>query len=307
MTSLSKATLAPLVYYDLLDRPLTALEIYKYLWAAAPEISFLKFWQDLAIPNPHWQAADGLYHLTGRAQLLPIRQKRLKLAQLKWRRLLKLTKFLALVPFLRLVAITGSLTSYNTNFQSDFDLLIIVSDGRLWLSRLLLTGLVGGLGRRRHGQLTRDRLCLNCYLTEAGLTIDSQAKPHDWHSAQEYGRLTPVLELNPGLYQKFLAANQWLADFLKNYPWPASQSAKQIKPPLVFNWLRNFLEWCLGGAMGDWLEKNVGQWQTRRIQGKRKNEPADQVFISDCCLMFHPQSKSYELIKQYEIKMSQLK
>ncbi|TSC52117.1 MAG: hypothetical protein LiPW39_614 [Parcubacteria group bacterium LiPW_39] len=308
MTNLEKSIIATLIYYDLLDRPLTELEIYKYLLGPSREVSFFDFKQTLAnlVQAKKINARDGLYFLSEHSELIKIREKRLKLAQLKWKKLKKIGRWLALVPFLRLVAVTGSLTAYNTRQESDFDLLIVAKSGRLWLTRIFTTALLGFLGVRRHDQLTRDRICLNCYLTNDSLEIKNEAKPRDWHSAQEYGRLTPILEIKPGLYQKFIQANGWLKNFLNFYPWPASQTARKIKASQWLEAGRRMMEWCLGGKMGDWLEKKLGQWQTRRIRQKNESQPADQVYVSDQCLMFHPQSKSYELMRQFNLKIEQL-
>lgn len=310
MTLQPKTVLAPLIYYDLLERPLTAIEIFKYLRADALEISFFNAWQTLkkSVGSKNLiREKNGLYFLAGRHEIMTTRSQRLKFSQLKWKKLKKIGRYLAVAPWLRLVAVTGSLTSYNAKQRSDFDLLVIIKKNRLWLGRLLLTGLVGALGKRRHGQLTKDRICLNCYLTETNLEITRQAKPRDFHSAQEYGRLTPILEIQKGLYEKFTRANQWLADFLKNYPWLDSQGAKKIKSPTFLNWARKCFELVFSGQTGDWLEKIAGQCQIKRINKKRQNEQPgpDQVFVSDNCLMFHPQSKSDKLMKEFNFKMEQ--
>ncbi len=224
MLDLEKKIISTLVYYDLLDRPLTELEIYKYLLGPSREVSFFDFKQTPPelVQTKKISAKNGLYFLPERSELIKIREKRLKLAQLKWKKLKKLARWLALVPFLRLAAVTGSLTAYNPRPESDFDLLIVAKSGRLWLTRTFTTGLLALLGKRRHGQLTRNRICLNCYLSDESLEIKSEAKPRDFHSAQEYGRLTPLLEISRGLYQKFIEANGWLKIFLSFYPYPAS-------------------------------------------------------------------------------------
>jgi len=311
MIQTDRAILAPLIYYDLLDRPLTALETFKYLRAKGPEISFFGVWQELKKSSTlknHLQRKNGLHFLTGRETLMPIRQKRMKLAQLKWKKLKRFSKYLALVPFLRLVAVTGSLTSYNTKEQSDWDLLIIIKKNRLWLGRLLLTLLVGALGKRRHGNLTQNKICLNCYLTEENREITAEAKPRDFHAAQEYGRLTPILEANKVIYANFINANSWLNNFLKNYPWPNSHGAKKIQPPIIFIRLRQITESLLGGRVGEALERATAQWQNKRINKKRQNEQPglDQIFVSNDCLMFHPQSKSDKLMKEFNLKMTRL-
>lgn len=309
MTSLEKAIITPIIYYDLLDRPLTALEIFKYLPAIKPEVSFFKIRQTLA--SSDWLAErvetrQGLYFLKQRDGLMALRGDRLKLAQLKWKKLRALVKRLALVPFLKLVAVTGSLTAYNTQPSSDFDLLVVAQNGRLWTARTFLTALTAALGIRRHGQATRNRLCLNCYLTQAGLEIKHAAKPHDFHSAQEYGRLTPVLEITAGLYQQFLTQNGWLKDFLAVYPWPNFIGAKKITPSRFLSHLRRIAEWLLNGSIGERLEKTFGRWQGRRIRQKNENQPDDQVYTSSTCLMFHPHSKSYQLLQLFNQRLASL-
>lgn len=308
MTTLNQAIFSTLIYYDLLDRPLTELEIYRYLLASSKKVSFFDFRQTLTelVQTKKIECQQGLYFLPNRSDIIKIREKRLKLAQLKWKKLKKLARWLALVPFLKLAAVTGSLTAYNTRLESDFDLLIVAQNNRLWLTRTLITALCALLRARRHDQFTRDRICLNCYLTQDGLEIKPEAKPHDFHSAQEYGRLTPILEIEKGLYQKFLQKNSWLNQYLNFYPWPQEETAKKIENSSALSLIRKAAEWLLKGKVGDWLEKQLAEWQTRRIKQKNETQPADQVYISNHCLMFHPQSKSYQLMQNWQAKIETL-
>lgn len=307
MTQTEKAVISTLIYYDLLDKPLTSLETYKYLFAAGERLSFSDFKRLLAqstgIPKIIG-AENGLYFLNGRTDLLDQREDRLKSSQLKWKRLKKIAGILSLAPFVRLIAVTGSMTAHNTRPESDFDLLIVSAKNRLWITRLAITAIAALIGQRRHGNLTRDRVCLNCYLDEERLEIKPEFKPHDLHSAQEYGRLTPLLEIESGLYQKFVSANSWLAQFLEIYPWPNFVNDKEISSPKIFSALRRLGEWLLNGRLGDWAEKRLGQWQTRRILKKTEYKPYDQVFVDSRCLMFHPQSKSYGLMNEFDRRFS---
>jgi len=309
MTNLEKSIIAPLFYYDLLDRPLTVLEIFKYLAAPVQGADFFEIKQILERSDFLKKVVEnkqGLYFLKDRRDLMAVREKRLKISQAKWKKLIKISRWLVLVPFLRLAAVTGSLTAYHTRQESDFDLLLVVQNGRLWLARTLTTALLATFRARRHHRLTRDRICLNCYLTSEHLEIKEEAKPRDFHAAQEYGRLTPILEIKPNPYQKFIQTNGWLKNFLGLYPWSASQTANRIKPNKFLGILRQILEWLLSGKIGDGLEKVLGAWQTRRIRQKNETGLADQVYVSEQCLMFHPQSKSYELMKRFNGRMEQL-
>jgi len=304
MDNLERAILSTLVYYDLLDRPLTELEIYRYLLNTNQKVSFFEVSKVLAgiVQTKKIEASQGLYSLSNRSYIIKIREKRLKLAQLKWKKLKRLARWLTLVPFLRLAAVTGSLTAYNTRQESDFDLLVVTKKDRLWLTRTLVTALTGLLGIRRHGQSTQDRICLNCYLTEDSLEIKPEAKPRDFHSAQEYGRLTPLLEIKKGICQEFLQKNSWLSQYLNFYPWPNKETAKKIKPNSILSLIRTVAEWLLDDEIGDWLEKKLGIWQTKRINQKPNIEPADQIYIDHQCLMFHPHSKSYQLMQDWQTK-----
>lgn len=319
MPHLDHAILSTLIYYDLLDRPLTTLEIYKYLFGPSQEASFFEFQKSLEdlVTTKKIEQGTGLYFLPNRSNQISVREKRLKLAQVKWRKLKKLVRWLALVPFLRMVAVTGSLTAYNTKLESDFDLLIVAKAGRLWLTRTFVTALTALLGARRHDQITKDRICLNCYLTEDGLEIKPEAKPRDFHSAQEYGRLTLLFETEKGVYQKFIASNFWLKEYLNFYPWPPHQSIgvgawpiqKTSKAILIsgfMNRCRRLAESLLAGKIGDRLENKLGVWQKRRISLKSEDRPSDQIFVSQNCLMFHPQSKSYSLMQKFERQLVEI-
>jgi hypothetical protein len=308
-SDLEKAILSTLLYYDLLNCPLTALEIFKYLSYQKGLISFFQFGETLKqskFLSAACESNQGLYFLKNRRELIDRREKKLKISQIKWKKLKAAAKPLAFIPFLRLAGVSGSLTFNNASQQSDFDLLIITQPDRIWTTRIMIMAIFGIMGKRRHGSRTKNRFCLNCYLTENNLEIKKENKIRDMHSSQEYGRLTLLLEKKTNLHAEFLEKNSWLKNFLNNYPWPNSQTAKRISVGRLAQKISYRTEKILSGNLGNWLEKKLGGWQTKRIKAKTKNEPTDQIFYSDSCLMFHPQSKSYILMEEYNEKMRNL-
>ena len=46
--------------------------------------------------------------------------------------------------------------------------------------------------------------------------------------------------------------------------------------------------------------EKAGERQSRRINSNLKIEPADQICVSPTCLMFHPNSKSFEVMERME-------
>lgn len=309
MDNLEKAIAQTLIFYDLFNRPLTALEIFKYLPAQKQKISFFKFSQILDSSKALKEiigSKSGLYYLINRQNLILEREKRTKISQLKWKRLKRISRILFLVPFLRMAALTGSLTFFNSQRQSDFDLLVVVKTGRIWLARTSLTLLAQILGVRRHKSKTADRLCLNCYLTEKSLAIKKEAKPHDFYSAQEYSRLIPLIKKTEEIYDKFLNQNQWLGEFINSFPWPQNPGLFKKIPKKWQKIPAQVLEWILAGKIGESIEKKLGKWQGKRINSQLRFLPDDQIYADGTCLMFHPQSKSRQILAEYYSKKEKL-
>lgn len=314
-TAREKSIISPAIYYDLLDRPLTIMEIYKYQAGGNEQNSppaslsqIIKTLRDSSFLKNRLTEKNGLYFLQNRQKLLAIRAHRLKISQLKWKKIKKAGQWLTLIPFVRMAAVTGSLTAYNANPASDLDILLVVQPRRLWLARLWTIIIIDLLGQRRHGQIIQDRFCLNCYLTENHLEIQPEAKPRDWHSAHEYRRLTPITEQRFGLYQNFIDNNKWLTDYFSVCPRINQQTSHRAASRHFFNLGRRLLEQLLSGRMGDWLEKKSGDWQKQRIAGKtsRQANPDDQIYVSDDCLILHPRSKSRRLNNAFNLKTQAL-
>ncbi|MEA2113280.1 MAG: hypothetical protein U9P63_01305, partial [Patescibacteria group bacterium] len=185
MTSLEKSILATIVYYDVLDRPLNAWEIFRYmirrrkadktrLFRSACN-NTLNFVLD-ALENSLKlreiiSQKNGFYFLRGREKIIKERIERQKIADQKWKKARKVIRFLQLIPFIRLVMVSGSLAMNNTKDRSDIDILIVSKFGRIWTCRGLTTLFIHLIGQRRHSNLTKNRLCLNHYLTDRSLKI----------------------------------------------------------------------------------------------------------------------------------------
>ncbi len=308
MNEIEKDITKVLVFYDILEKPLTSLEIFKYLPAQKRQISFFEFKKILETSEPLKKIINrqaGLFFLFGRADLLKIREARMKENQLKLKKLKNISFILFFVPFLKMASLTGSLTLQNAKASSDFDLLVAAGENRLWTTRAFLIFITQVFGARRHGQKIKNRFCLNCFLTQNSLKIKKEAKARDFFSAQEYGRLIPVLEKESGVAAAFFKENRWLGDFLNFFPQPQNFLFK-TKISFAKKIPAQVLESLLGGHAGDWLEKKMGDWQKKRISSKPPHLPEDQIFVDQDCLIFHPQSKSKKVLAEWQIKGNKL-
>lgn len=290
-----------LLFYDLLNHPLTAVELTRYLFRGSAREQFeggIKLRSIINEATKKTVLVGGFYVLSGQNHKIRQRIKREKIAAQKWKRLKIICLFLQMIPFVRGVGVTGSLTLYNTRLQSDFDLLIISQRGRIWTARALVSIFLTLINQKRYGSITKNKVCLNCFLTDASLEIGDKIKPHNYYSAQEYARLVPLFEFNDGLWQEFRGKNDWIGNYLATYPWPSPDAHKLIVP----NWLG-----YLGRAGeyicnlgGNYVELLLKKLQVNRIKKNLTNNPDDQIFFSDEYLLFHPHSKSLKHLATFQ-------
>lgn len=300
--------LATIIYYDIFDFPLTLLEISKYL------ISQKRF--HLINDSPHINLSDirdeidklvsagfighknGFYFLSGREGLYDLRMKRDKIASQKWKKFLKIIKFLSLAPYLRGVFASGSMAINNTDDKSDFDVMIITKFRRLYTCRffLWLISSILGARRKKNEKVAPNKLCFNHYITDDSLYI-----PHiSIFNAQTYINLKPVM-IDNELIDRFYLSNQWLDDFIYNFQPQKEFVRRSVIPNRFFKILAKAGEIILNSFIGNWLELALKRYQQSLIiKNPATYEAGGRVIFSDTELEFHPHSFEKVVIEKYK-------
>ncbi len=305
--------LATIAYYDILDFPLDAEEIYKYMINPSrvsilnkPITDFTKVdirkEMDNLVKLNFLNSKNSLYFLPGRQKICDIREKRQKIAEKKWAKFLQISKWLEPVPYIRGVFASGSMAMDNTDEDSDFDVLVIAQPGRLYTARLLLLLLTSAMRvRRRWFDIKApDKLCFNHYITEDSLHINH----HSLYNAQSYAHLKPIL-MPKELFEKFFTANNWINKYLYNFR--PNNFSRAISPNPILIGLAKFLELILNTKLGNWLEN----WAKRYQQGRIEKNPSTKnsggrIIYNDHELEFHPNSFEKYLINQYNQNITRL-
>lgn len=332
---LENAILATIVYYDVLGNyPLTAFEIYKYLTNLFPdnssdsqELKNIQFSQIIDILTKSQglkktiSQKNGFYFLKNQEEIVEKRIERQKIAERKWKKLRKIVRWFQILPYVQMIAVSGSLALNNTKKESDLDLLISARYGRVWMVRLFLSGLTQLIGQRRHGQVIKDKICLNQYLTSQHLRMPIQ----NLSNAHSIARLVPLLGIIE--YQRLLKSNDWTKNYLPRMPAnpipffgegiglpPAHFHLRAIKENKFLKLISKLAECLLDAKFGDILGKKLGQWQKRKIirktrhasitftldEIKRKNSRL-HLYLSEEALIFHyPISRNLEVQIKYE-------
>jgi hypothetical protein len=117
----------------------------------------------------------------------------------------EMAKMLGLIPWIKLVGITGAVAAYNADSEADIDFFIITAKNRIWISRLFVVLLLKALGKYRTDTSPKGKVCPNLYIDESKLNW-----PRDKRNllvAHEIILMHPILSRG-NTYFKFMKANQ---------------------------------------------------------------------------------------------------
>ena len=263
--TLERSILETLAYSDIFDYPLRLDELHRYLSvrAGAGQLP-----QALDRLNGLVGGKEGFYFLAGREGIVEIRKQREARSKTLMGQALAYGRALGSLPFIRMVALTGSLAVMNSYGDSDFDYMLVAARGRVWTARAF------ALFLNRFARLFGHTLCPNLIVSENALAWSV----HDLYSARELCQMIPIAGFD--IYQRLVQANEWVKDFLPNAttmePGGLPKFQKQVSG------FQNFLELLLNSTFGDGFER----WEMdRKIARFSKQEGfgEETIFTAEVC------------------------
>lgn len=216
-SQLNKNIIFTLAYFSAMRYPLTLFELWRNLIQVNTDREKFSFAEIKAALQEEQMRSlvkhrDGVFFLKGDGDLVQERSFAHKLSISKMRRLKRYVKFFNLVPFVRGVFLTGTLSMKNAKTGSDWDILMVLSKGRIWLGRLFVMTFLQIIGKRRHGDKVKERFCLNHYIAENGLILEE----YNEFSANFVSTAMPLV--GDSIYRRFLQMNEfWIQGIKPNY------------------------------------------------------------------------------------------
>lgn len=303
MASISKNILATLAYYDVLRYPLTSFEVRKYLLNYHPASSGpakaslalvtekLKELQSAG----HVETNNGFWFLRGKSELVTERIAKEKISAGKLKRMRRLISILRYLPFVRMVASTGSLSFRHGSPKSDWDMLIVLEEKALFTGRFILSLFLHIIGRRRHGKKIIDRACLNYFTGSKSLVVRLQ----DWYASHEYQVMIPLFQTFS--QDAFYRANSWLLDFRNHAHLPVTEHRLQISDTNTSKKTRGFLERFL---YNPYLEKQLAAFQKKKIARNPRTALKGSCIIADeHSLVFFPEPRGPKVFKEFQNRL----
>lgn len=281
------AVLRTVVYASLFDYPLTAGELCEGLIETTATEDAVRAWfTSSARLRAAIEESEAYYFPRGRGDLVLTRRRR----EAASRRLLNAhgpaLRFIASLPFVRMVALSGSLAHLNAARGADVDLFVITAASRVW--SVTTTALVAArlLGWRRH-------LCLNYVISERRLSV----APEDLFTANQIVHLRPLVGANA--YKRFLRANPFVARLYPNFTprgeWPLVPFGRRQRwKPIV----ERVLDWLAIAPIYEHACRVAYSWYLRRQAPRWRSR--DQVRLDQECLKLHTTSHRAEVIARFE-------
>ena len=260
------AILEALAYSDIFEYPLRLEQLHRYLplRADAGQLSAA-----LKSMRGQTEEVDGYYFLAGREGIVSIRMQREARSRSLLPRAMRYGCALGALPFVRMVALTGSLAVMNVSGDSDFDYMLVAARDRVWTARAF------ALAFNRLTRLQGYTLCPNLIVSEAAL----EWHLHDLYSARELCQMIPITGMD--VYRKLMKANEWMGDYLPN----ALVESNDLPPGNSRGFVpvfRRVLEFPLRGKPGDRFEG----WEMKRKVARFSKQDGfgeETVFTAEVC------------------------
>lgn len=294
MESIEAAILRTVLYADLFHFPLTVREIHHFLIHDEP-VDLEQIAQALSestVLQHYLQCIDDYVVYDGQDDLVALRQMREAASEHLWPSAARYGKWLARLPFVRMVALTGALAMHNAaNHEDDLDYILVTAPRRVWLARAFSIVLV------RLARLRGVEICPNYVLAESALEQDK----HDIFMAHEIAQMVPLY--GSALYEQFRSANAWV-----NQQLPNADGAFYIEPERSPSGIgligKRGIEFLLGGNLGDWLEHWEYRRKLRRFEPDMK-KPHSSAKLDASHVKGHFNDHGHPVLQEYEERLEQ--
>jgi hypothetical protein len=252
LNDFERAIYSTIAYRDVFDFAPTLDEIHRFLHWIRCERGDV----ERALSQPPLcthVATDGThYALRERDHLLQLRPTRYEQVERFLPVALRYARYLANLPHVRMVAITGSLAAGNVRADCDIDFMLLTEAGSMWRARTL--AMVLALLNRKFGS---GRLCPNFLLSVAALDLERRSL----YDAHELAQMIPLFGRES--YAELRQANRWTETFLPNAEGPPTEAHLFDRPSLSL--LKTCAEWGSHSVVGRMLENFEAERKIRRF------------------------------------------
>ncbi|CAN5909753.1 hypothetical protein BH11BAC7_BH11BAC7_05910 [soil metagenome] len=240
LNTLDIAVLHTLMYFDIFRHPLTTDEIHRNCqWESCSLIDTAVSLEKLQLRGVIGNA-EGFWFLSSNEKNINLRLDRQERALQFQSKAKKYSRLIASFPFVRGVAVSGSLSKGTMDKDGDIDYFIITEPGRLWIARTMLV-----LFKKIFLLNSKKYFCVNYFIDSDRLTIPDR----NLFVATEIAFLRPMI--NRKIYNEFASANKWVSLFYPNRELRPRLAVSEVVP----GFFKRNMEKMLSKNLGEWLDE----------------------------------------------------
>lgn len=274
------------LFAALFDYPLTLAQLRQTLIGSRQTASeILASVRDSAALHDLVESRDGFFFPAGCAHLIGTRRHReaRSIAFLAEHRVL--LRVISACPFIRFVALSGSIAHLNLEAGGDLDLFIVTRGPRVWSAAVFVVLLAKLMGRRR-------TLCANFIVADTDLSFAED----DLFTASQIVGLRPVT--NGDFLHDIVAANPFVRRCYPNFhPAASAQVARRARH--AAGRVKGLLETIL--AVPSLAVERVCRWAYRTYLRRRSAtwKSPEQVVLGDRILKLHTRSHRRDTLNRF--------
>lgn len=221
---IDKEIIKVLGYFDYFKFPLKLEEIHHFIGVKIDVSDLNTHLLNLVSKNKIIKIED-CFLISDLPELVERKKQGFAKAKKRMKRAKSIARLINWFPYVRMVAISGSLSKGYADEKSDIDFFIITTNDNLWTSRTLLHILkkLSFLVNMQHS------FCMNYFLAENHLELEEK----NYFTAIELSTLIP--QKGTYYYNELMKSNNWIKDYLPNFE--NKTAIEGIKQPRGIKWL----------------------------------------------------------------------
>ena len=296
MNDTRKHILTTLAYFDIFHYPLHGEEIHRFHGQPASRAETDEELRSLT--EEHTICfIDGFYLLNNDGGLVIKRKEANRLAARQMVIACKSARLLSRFPYVKGIAISGSLSKNYADEKADIDFFIITTANRLWIARTLmhlfkkLTYLSG----------RQNRYCMNYYVDEEAPVIEEK----NIFTAIEISTLIPMHGKRS--LDDFVIANSWV-----NQYFPLCRMDTDNTPGIKKGFLSAMIERLFNAGLGNRLDKwlmaiTERRWKRKELRNLKnsKGNPLGMI-VSRHCSKPNPKNFQDKVVSKFRQKIDAL-
>lgn len=214
LKDLKRAIVLTVSYSDQFDYSLDLDQLHQRLIGISCDRKTLQMVTDKLTQTGLILFKRGQFFLKDKSKNIDIKKNRHQYSLNKRKEIDRFLQLTSLIPWIRAIFLTGSVTQNNATKNDDLDFMIVTQKNRMWLARLVLMIFTTLAGKRRSWQGEEENSwCLNLWLEEDRLKMGH--KRRNIYTAFEVAQAELLFEVN-SVGRKFYRQNLWIKNFLPN-------------------------------------------------------------------------------------------